>query len=54
MKPPNDPTVLRAVGDVRAQLAELKALASAGRYKQALERILTTTEAARHRRLINR
>ena len=47
VRPPDDPAVRRAVSDVRTQLADAKALANAGRYKSALQKIPDIVAAAR-------
>ena len=46
VRPPDDPAVRQAVADLRNQLADVKALANAGRYKRATDRIGRITEAA--------
>ncbi len=45
--PPDDPALRREVADVRTALADVKALAAAGRYKQAQTDIVRVTERAR-------
>jgi tetratricopeptide (TPR) repeat protein len=47
VRPPDDPNVRRAVADVRTQLADVKALASAGRYKQASRTMSEVVDASR-------
>ena len=47
VKPPEDPRVRTAVADLRTQLADIRALASAGRYRRALESIQPVVAAAR-------
>jgi serine/threonine protein kinase/tetratricopeptide (TPR) repeat protein len=47
VRPPEDASVRRAVTDIRAHLAEVKALTSAGQYKQALTDAAAAVNAAR-------
>lgn len=47
VKPPDDPAARRAVADVRTELADVKALANAGRYKRALNDIGGVIERTR-------
>jgi serine/threonine protein kinase/tetratricopeptide (TPR) repeat protein len=47
VKPPDDPTVRRAVADTRTQLADVKALAGAGRFKEAMATARQALETAR-------
>ncbi|MEP6653426.1 MAG: tetratricopeptide repeat protein, partial [Myxococcales bacterium] len=47
VRPPDDPTVKRAVAEVRTQLADVKALANAGRYKDGAKLIEQVVRAAR-------
>ncbi len=46
VRPPDDPEIRRKVSDVRTQLADVKALKNAGRYKQARDQIGPITEVA--------
>ena len=47
VRPPEDPMVRRAVAEVRTRLADVKALADAGRYKKAMQEISPIIDAAR-------
>jgi len=47
VKPPDNPTIRRAVEDTRVALAEVKALGDAGKMKQAAARIDKVVEAAK-------
>jgi tetratricopeptide (TPR) repeat protein len=47
VKPPDDPQVRRTVADVRTQLADVRALSAAGRYRRALENLRSIVSAAR-------
>jgi len=47
MRAPDDPEIRRAVADVRAQLADVKALGDAGKLKQARALVGPVVEAAR-------
>jgi serine/threonine protein kinase/tetratricopeptide (TPR) repeat protein len=47
MRAPDDPGIRRAVADVRAQLADVKALGDAGKLKQARRQIGALVDAAR-------
>ena len=47
VRPPDDPAVTRAVADVRTQLADVKALTNAGRYKAAAKLIGQVVRDAR-------
>jgi len=47
VKPPEDPRIRETVADIRTQLADVRALASAGRYRRALETTRSLVARAR-------